>query len=58
MADSSSGLGSLILSQGTLVRIQYPSLGYTPVPTINKVVIDHLASLSRGNYVVKPNQAN
>ena len=36
MADSSSGLGSLILSQGTLVRIQYPSLGHNPMPTINK----------------------
>lgn len=35
MADSSSGLGFLVLSQGTLVRIQYPSLAiieYTPVP--------------------------
>ena len=35
LADSSSGLGFLVLSQGTLVRIQYPSLAiieYTPVP--------------------------
>ena len=38
MADSSRGLGCLILSQATTVRICYPSLGYTPVPTFNNTI--------------------